>query len=324
MRVANMNVISATLTQALSFIDGIIGNYGVSVIVFTLLVRLVLLPLDIKSKKSTRAMERVKPQLDYINKKYAQDKEKLNQKTMELYQKEKISPLAGCLPMLIQLPILFCMFTAMRVVANEKTVEMIMGMMNGVAPQFDSFLWIKNIFQPDSLGATILPSYERAISYIQTAKLDFVAPEELQAIYNAYLTANYGVNQFMTLRILLFNITVPTTWTALTAYSNGLFILPLFAGLSQVFMTRLTGMQQPQPAASNDPNAAAANNMANGAMMKWFFPLFSLYICATQNAAFSIYWAVANIIAIVQQICISKYFDHQDKLAAAKAETSEE
>ena len=66
-----MNPISATLAQVLSFIDGIIGNYGVSVIVFTLLVRLVLLPLDIKSKKSTKAMERLKPQMQALEKKYA-------------------------------------------------------------------------------------------------------------------------------------------------------------------------------------------------------------------------------------------------------------
>ena len=63
-----MNPISATLAQVLSFIDGIIGNYGVSVIVFTLLVRLVLLPLDIKSKKSMKAMERLKPQMQALEK----------------------------------------------------------------------------------------------------------------------------------------------------------------------------------------------------------------------------------------------------------------
>ena len=309
------------------------GNYAVAVMLFTLLVRLVVLPLDFKSRKSMRAMTKVQPRIQELQKKYANDQEKLNKKVSELYRNEHVNPLMGCLPMIIQMVLMIFMFTAMRNIMYRETGNMMVNLFNellekgadGVAKiQPQSFFWIKNIFQPDSLGATVLPTYERAISYINMAKLDFVAPEELQAIYNAYLTANYGVNQFMTLRILLFNITVPTTWTALTAYSNGLFILPLFAGLSQVFMTRLTGMQQPQPAASNDPNAAAANNMANGAMMKWFFPLFSLYICATQNAAFSIYWAVANIVAIVQQICISKYFDHQDKLAAAKAETSEE
>ena len=69
---------------------GIIGNYGWTVVLFTLLVRLVLLPLDFKSRKSMRAMSKVQPKVQELQKKYANDKEKLNQKTMELYKKEKV------------------------------------------------------------------------------------------------------------------------------------------------------------------------------------------------------------------------------------------
>ena len=112
----------------LNWINGIVGNYGWSIVLFTLLIRMVLLPLDIKSKKSMRATTKLQPKLQALQKKYANDKDKLNQKTMELYRKEHVSPTAGCLPMLISLPILWIMFSAMRTVGNENTIRMILSM----------------------------------------------------------------------------------------------------------------------------------------------------------------------------------------------------
>lgn len=306
-------------------IYGFVGNYGWAVIIFTVLIRLIVLPLDIKSRKGMRAMTRVQPKMQELQKKYANDQEKLNKKMAELYKSEHVSPMSGCLPMIIQLVVMILMFSAMRNIMFKEIGTMMYGLFNELAekgaesvariePQ--SFLWIKNIFQPDSIGNAVLPSYQSAIAFIKNAGIEFTAPEGLEAIYNAYINANYGADQFMTLRIIFFNISVPTSLTALTTYANGLFILPLFACISQIIMTRINAAQQPQ-AAGSDPNQPA--NMMNGAMMKWFFPLFSLYICATQNAAFSVYWAVANIIAIVQQVCITKYFEHKDKLDAEKA-----
>jgi YidC/Oxa1 family membrane protein insertase len=311
-------------------IYGFVGNYGWAVVIFTVFIRLVVLPLDIKSRKGMRAMTRVQPKMQELQKKYANDQEKLNRKMAELYKSEHVSPMSGCLPMIIQLVVMILMFNAMRNIMFDEIGVMMYGLFNElvekgaesvakIEPQ--SFLWIKNIFQPDSVGAAVLPSYQSALSYIKNAGLEFTAPEGLEAIYNTYINMHFGANEFMTLKIIFFNITVPTTLTALTTYANGLFILPLFACFSQILMTKLNSAQQPQPA-NGDPNQPA--NMMNGAMMKWFFPLFSLYICATQNAAFSVYWAVANIIAIVQQVCITKYFNHQDRIAAEKAAAESE
>ena len=306
--------------SVLQWIYGLVGNYGWAVVIFTVLVRFIVLPLDFKSRKGMRAMTRVQPKMQELQKKYKDDQEKLNRKMAELYKAEKVSPMSGCLPMIIQLVLMIFMFNAMRNIMFDQIGNMMVGLFNELTAvgaegasklEFQGFFWIKNIFQPDSFGAPLMPNFQAALSYIKNAGIEYTAPEGLEAIYNTYLNLHYGADQFMTLKIIFFNVTVPTSLTALTTYANGLFILPLFAGLSQVLMTRLTG-QQTQPAA--DPNQP--NPMNNG-MMKWFFPLFSLYICATQNAAFSVYWAVANIIAIVQNIVLNKYFDIQDKKKAA-------
>ncbi len=314
----------------LNWIYSLIGNYGWSVIVFTLLVRLVLLPLDFKSRKSMRAMSKVQPKLQALQKKYANDRDKLNQKTMELYKKEKVSPTAGCLPLILQMVVLFIMFAAMRNIAAEKTGEMLYGLMNRLAESgtwegigrihTESFLWIKNIFQPDSFGAPVLPTFSEAVSYIESAGFSLPDIENLEALYSAYRGNVYGTGQFYAMKILFINLTYPNSFESLINYANGLFILPIFAAVSQLIMTKISSAQQ--QGVSGDAQQQA--NAMNSGFMKWFFPIFSLYICAGYNAAFAVYWAAANIIAIVQQIVLNLYFDHKDKLAEAEQSVTDD
>ena len=107
----------------LNWVQSFVGSYGWSVIVFTLLIKLVLLPLDVKSRRSMKAMSALNPKLEELKKRYANDQQKLNMKTQELYKKSGVNPLSGCLPMLIQLPILYIMFAAMRRVAAQLQVD---------------------------------------------------------------------------------------------------------------------------------------------------------------------------------------------------------
>ena len=94
------------------FLGKFIHNYGLVILLMTLLIKLLLSPLTIKSYKSTAKMQVIKPEIDKLNEKYPNEKDamKKQQATMELYQKAGISPMGGCLPMLLQMPILFAMF----------------------------------------------------------------------------------------------------------------------------------------------------------------------------------------------------------------------
>ena len=94
------------------FLGRFIHNYGLVILLMTLLIKLLISPLTIKSYKSTAKMQVIKPEVDKINEKYPNEKDamKKQQATMELYQKAGISPMGGCLPMLLQMPILFAMF----------------------------------------------------------------------------------------------------------------------------------------------------------------------------------------------------------------------
>ena len=329
-----MNFFSSFLKDILDLIFSLIGNYGWSIIIFTLLIRLLVFPLDFKSRKAMRAMSKVQPKMNELQKKYGQDKEKYNLKVQELYKKEKINPMAGCLPLLISLPILFCMFSAMRVAANESTVKMLVEWAAAVEagidyePVLQGWMWIKNVFQPDSFGSTILPAFGSTLAgitavdgsavltaeNIEIAK-NFLSSEAYRDICIAYGSGNF-LNIPLNLLLVRFTLRIPTSLSALMNSANGLFLLPLLAGLSQVLMTKTSQMDQKDV----DPQVQAQQNPMSGAFMKWFFPIFSIWICATSNAAFSIYWMAANVIQIVQQLFVNAWFKRQDEKKAKETE----
>lgn len=322
-----MNIISDLFRMILNGINSIVGNYGVAVVLFTILVKLLVLPLDIKSKKSMRAVTKIQPKLEELKAKYGKDPDKLNQKTMELYKKEKVSPTAGCLPLLIQMPILLFMFGAMRDVANEQTIAMILNLSeqvaSGVAPEvatvaFDGFLWIKNLFQPDTF-ISVLPAFGDQLAAISAvngssiltaenieAARTFLASEAYQVIAAAHGAGNF-ISFPIPILVTTLYFTIPNSLGALMTSTNGLFILPVMAGLSQWLMTKLTSAGQ------------SKEQQQQMSFMNWFFPLFSFYICLSYNAAFSLYWVASNLIAMVQQVVVNKWLDAKDKKAEAEA-----
>ncbi len=155
-----MGLIAGPLGALLKFIFDIVGNYGISIIIFAIVVKLVLVPLTIKQTRSMKQMQEMQPKIKEIQSKYKNDKEKINIKTMELYKEHKANPLGGCLPMLVQLPVIFGMFTALRnpglyVFGSEEIYRSI----------DTSFLWLSNLSDPD---LWILPIAAGITTYLST------------------------------------------------------------------------------------------------------------------------------------------------------------
>lgn len=102
------------LTQILVWFIGVSKDYGVAIILLTLLLRVVILPLTIYQTKSMKRMQEVQPRMKEIQEKYKEQPELLNQKMMELYKSEGVNPFSGCLPMLVQMPFLYAMFAVLQ------------------------------------------------------------------------------------------------------------------------------------------------------------------------------------------------------------------
>ena len=157
------------LYAVLNWIQSWAGYWGLAIIIFTIMVRLCLTPLDIKSRASMRKTQKLQPQLQALQKKYANDKEKLNAKTAELYKKAHVNPLSSCLPLLLTWPILIAVFGAMRTVANKQLLEQVGQILNNQQPVLEPFLWIRNLWMPDNLFYTALPD-ESTLRVISTAE----------------------------------------------------------------------------------------------------------------------------------------------------------
>lgn len=135
--------IAIPLGYLLNFLYGIIDNYGISLIIFTLIVRACLFPLYANQIKHSLKMQDMQPKLQALQKKYANDKETLNAKMMELYKEENFNPMRGCLPMVIQLPIIWGLFALLRnpmkFIHNDAFIMAV----------HEPLLWIKDLSQPD-------------------------------------------------------------------------------------------------------------------------------------------------------------------------------
>lgn len=106
--------ITDIMIAVLQFFYGYVHSYGWSIILLTLAVRIVILPLTIKQSLSMKDMQRVQPMIKELQQKHKGDKEKLGQETLKLYQEHKVNPLSGCLPLILQLPVFFALFTVLR------------------------------------------------------------------------------------------------------------------------------------------------------------------------------------------------------------------
>ena len=105
---------SELLLKVLEFFYGLTNSFGLAIVLLTIAVRVVLYPLNQKQMTSMQQMQKIQPRLKVLQEKYSNDKEKLNQETMRLYKENKVNPAAGCLPLVVQLPILILLFNVLR------------------------------------------------------------------------------------------------------------------------------------------------------------------------------------------------------------------
>lgn len=143
--------------EILKFFNSLVGNYGVAIILTTLLIKLILFPLSLKQEKSMQKMKELQPEIEAIQKKYKDDKTKLNEETAKLYKEKNVNPFSGCLPLIIQLPIFVALYYAFM--SNE-------------IPQTATFLWF-NLKRPDAIytigkfSLNILPIISALLMIIQ-------------------------------------------------------------------------------------------------------------------------------------------------------------
>ena len=303
------NFISDFFVIALKWVDTLVQSFPLAIIVLTIAIRVLILPLDLRQKQSSRKMALIQPKIESLKKRYGNNPQQMQKKQQELYKKEGVKPLAGCLPMLITLPIFFAFFGAMRVLATEQQVSFMLNAQNisniaeyaNTSVQLPGWLWVHNIWQPDSGFSPILSTAGEFTTYIQQ-NMNSVSPQALHMMAQSGIVS-YTSSGFLSGANYTGLVGTIVNNNGVAGFNNGWFILPLLAGATLFLQQKMTSGQTPQMAGGQ------------GKFMLWFFPIFSVYICATSNAAFAIYWLFANIYAVAQTYVLNLIYKKQDEKA---------
>ena len=141
-------LLKTAIETLLLMVYKVTGNFGIAIIGATIIIKIILLPLTLKQDKSMKNMKKLQPEMEKIKEQYKNDPKMQQHKTMELYQKHKVNPAGGCLPLLIQLPILWALFGVLR---------------GDIVPQ-EMFLWM-DLVKPDPYY--ILPVLNGVVSFVQ-------------------------------------------------------------------------------------------------------------------------------------------------------------
>ena len=295
------------------------SNYGVALILFSLIVKLILLPAGIKSKKNSLATARLQPEVNALKDKYGDDQQKINQATMELYKEEGVSMGGGCLWSLLPLLILLPLYYIIR-----EPITYVLHNPRSVSAAIVAFMQASGA----NLGSNSF--------YAQLAAAGHIGEFE-QALRNVAVTAAANLRQidFQFLGIDLGAIPTFRFWEAKGWAEMGLCLIPVVSAAFQL-VSMLVSQKMNNSVTTNadgeqDKDAAKAANQTMTTMM-FIFPLTSLWIGYSMPAAMSIYWIAQALFGTVQDVWMTLHYrkvyeaedEERQKRAAARRAREEE
>lgn len=289
---------------------------GITIILFTLIVRVLLFPLSLKQQRSTRLMQRLQPKIQRIQDKYKNttdpDSQRMMQMEMnEIYRENKTSPLSGCLPLIIQLPILFALFEILRNLAFYVT---------GFGSYFDTMT--TQVMALPNYQTLITDNFAQAIKGLQ--KFDVTTFNSVKDLLAHFTTDNWkafyelvptiGQNAEFTRLVDLtqqlnsflgFNLTegAGLGWPGI--------IWPVLAGGTTWLQTWLmTKANDKRTIAAGGNPKANQNGMMKG--MNYIFPFMTAFFVISMPLGLGLYWVAGNIFSMLQQLLVDKIVDGEE------------
>lgn len=268
--------LAPVLGPVLKFIYQIVNNYGLAIILFSILMKLLIFPLNVKQQKSMEQMRLIQPELAKLNKKYKNDKEKLQKETMKLYETHNVNPAAGCLPMLIQFPIIFALY---RVINQPMTYIM------GLGAETISKIVEALKLDIDVANKTMLMTREIEIANKMTpdviTKLGDILPEGIMTIDFNF----FGLDLATSPQLSVFSV---------------LWVIPILAVVTTYLTSKITTWTQPNAGTGDDSAASMSKSMMT------IMPLMTGYFCFMMPSGVGLYWIINNVLSILQQLWFNR------------------
>lgn len=311
-----------------------IPNIGLSIILFTIVIYLLLMPLTIKQQKFSKLSAKMNPELQAIQNKYKGKKDNdslmaMNQETQAVYAKYGVSPSGSCLQLLIQMPILFALY------------RVIYAMPAYVGKIKDAFFPLVDKLIAVDTDAEFIKSFSAAAQFTkQFSNSSFTAGEASVYVQNTYVDVlnKLSSTEWASIADKFPNLSADVTNTVnlLDKYNNflglnmanspafavskamdagswllviGALMIPILAGITQWINVKL----MPQPEANNSNANDQQNTMAQSMkMMNMTMPIMSIIFCFTLPSGMGLYWIAGSVVRTIQQIIINKHIDKMD------------
>lgn len=312
-----MEIILSPFAWLLKIFYSFCGSYGLALILFALVVKVVLFPLSLKGKRSMIQMNILQGQMQKLQKQYGKDRQRYNLEVQKLYQKEKVNPMGGCLWSFIPLIILMVLYPIIR-----EPIHYMMGIndansLNAIAQAVDWNTQAVNMGWIKEAADTFTNS-----AYNQLYLASLINESNLAAVQQAVTAAGgVGANVF-SINFSLFGLVdlsqIPQLQFWTVAGGFGLFLLPVVSAVSGVFFSLISMKTN----AINKQSAQAANN-GTAKTMLIVSPLISLWIGFTMPAALCLYWVANNVLSMIQEFLCSRILKKDYEEAARKAEERE-
>ena len=333
----------------LNFIYGIVQNYGLAIILFSVLLKLILLPISIKQQKAMKKTSKIQGKVKELQEKYKNDPNKMNQEVMSLYKQENASPFSGCLSSIVQIVLLLAMFGLVR---NPLTY--MLKTEQSIVNKVTAYIKLENenintAYPQISVLKYVSKNYDKVIDVCDVEKelvekeknekqqsLQLAKEEIVNLSVIKYLSNNSNLiekkEELVNLNDLYINMNfagldlsnVPKDnwkedWTVL--------IIPALYVLTSIISMKITTKMTNQTNKSNDKNVVEIEKNGNvkkeenpedmtaqmSKSMTWFIPIMSVSISLIAPLGLALYWLVNNLLMIIERIVIDKFLKSEEE-----------
>ena len=282
-----MSFITIPFAKLLLLFYDLTSNYGVAIILFALVVKLVLLPFQMKSKKGMIRMSRLTPRMQELEKKYGSNKQKYQEEVAKLYRESKVNPMSGCIWTLIPFPILIALYSVIR-----QPLSRMLSLTTDQISTITTALEGLGVYNASTNSGTYAELHIANLVHENFAAIEELVPK-IQDIDFSFLGMNMS-----SIPDWKFFTTVDWSKTAEWLPALGLFLIPVISALASYLAMKITQRDSIQVA--DQPGSMKTVTL--------IMPLVSIWICFTMPAALGVYWIANSVFALVQDLILGKHY----------------
>lgn len=296
-----MGAISSLFGYILNALYNLFNNYGIAIIIFSILLRIILIPITIKQQKTMKKTTKMQQEMNSIREKYKNDPEKLNQETIELYKRENMSPFSGCLSAILQLVIILAVFwlvsqplTYMKKVQNSE-------LFNEYKQKIEEQTDTKSTYKEIAIIDKVESDYQEILNNLNDENVE--NREELEN----------RKNQLEELRINMEFLGLDLSKVPTQSLNDWkVYVIPVLYVITSFISIRLTTKTQNN---KNDNEVKSAETESMEQMnksMSYMMPIMSISIAAIAPLGLALYWLVSNILMIFERLIINKFMNSKE------------